>query len=58
MLGLSGGEAGEERSQCRHQEPDGADAQQVHHHGRKSFDERFIQLDQTGANKFCFSCLY
>ena len=48
MLGLSGGEAGEERSQCRHQEPDGADAQQVHYHGRYSLNEWIFQLDQTG----------
>ena len=32
LLGLSGGEAGEERGQRRHQEPDGFDAQQVHYH--------------------------
>ena len=58
MLGLSGGEAGEERSQCRHQEPDGADAQQVHYHRWISFDDGIIQLDQAGEKGFFFICLF
>ena len=52
MLGLSGGEADEERSECGRQESDGAHASQVPHHWRNSFDEWIIQLDQTGAKSF------
>ena len=56
LLGLSGGEAGEERGQRRYQEPDGFDAQQVHYHWWIGVDEWFIQLDQTGDNSFLFVC--